>query len=73
MNPEILLADEPTGNLDQASGKEVIDLLESLNQQGITLLIVTHDKAIGERAHRQLNMVDGKISHDQNSPLIKSD
>ncbi|WP_210725622.1 ABC transporter ATP-binding protein [Candidatus Colwellia aromaticivorans] len=70
MNPEILLADEPTGNLDQASGKEVIELLESLNKQGITLLIVTHDKAIGQRAHRQLSMIDGKISQDKDNHQI---
>ena len=64
MQPDIILADEPTGNLDQHSGKEVIELLEELNNQGITLIIVTHDKSIGKRANRQLTMVDGKITLD---------
>ncbi|WP_448565428.1 ABC transporter ATP-binding protein [Thalassotalea ganghwensis] len=64
MSPKILLADEPTGNLDQASGQEVISLLEELNLQGITLILVTHDKALGKRATRQLNMVDGEIISD---------
>nr|WP_206486434.1 ABC transporter ATP-binding protein [Thalassotalea sp. G2M2-11] len=73
MSPNILLADEPTGNLDQASGHEVIELLEQLNQQGITLLIVTHDKAIGKRAKRQLTMVDGQITTDTVSQTSKSD
>ncbi|MEW6998661.1 ABC transporter ATP-binding protein [Colwelliaceae bacterium BS250] len=64
IQPDIILADEPTGNLDQHSGKEVIELLEELNSQGITLIIVTHDKDIGKRANRQLTMVDGKITED---------
>lgn len=64
MEPEILLADEPTGNLDQKSGLEVIDLLEELNKQGITLIVVTHDSNLGKRANRQLTMVDGKITQD---------
>ena len=59
--PTLLLADEPTGNLDHASSMDVIDILESLNQQGITLLIVTHDAELGERAHRIIRMVDGRI------------
>lgn len=61
MKPEILLADEPTGNLDSQSGKEIIDLLESLNRQGVTLMIITHDAAIGGRARRKIRIVDGKI------------
>jgi putative ABC transport system ATP-binding protein len=69
MSPTILLADEPTGNLDQKSGAEVIDVLEKLNQSGISLLIVTHDKAIGARADRQLTMVDGKITDDHSKEL----
>lgn len=66
MQPEILLADEPTGNLDQKSGQDVINILEQLNQQGITLIIVTHDASIGQRATRQLQMVDGRIESDKN-------
>lgn len=61
MHPAVLLADEPTGNLDQATGKEVLHLLEQLNQQGVTLIMVTHDPDIGGRASRQIHMMDGKI------------
>ncbi len=64
MRPALLLADEPTGNLDSRSGAEVVELLEELNQSGITLLVVTHDAAIGGRAHRHLRMVDGRIVDD---------
>ena len=67
MKPNLLLADEPTGNLDQASGKEVIDTLERLNTSGITLLIVTHDQQIGTRARRKLKMIDGRVASDNNS------
>ena len=66
MQPKILLADEPTGNLDQKSGRDVINILEQLNQQGITVIIVTHDSNIGQRATRQIKMVDGRIESDQN-------
>ncbi len=61
MQPRILLADEPTGNLDRASGMEVISLLEALNAQGMALVVVTHDPEIGKRAKRQVHMIDGKI------------
>jgi putative ABC transport system ATP-binding protein len=61
MRPEILLADEPTGNLDSKSGGEIIDLLESLNRQGVTLMIITHDQHIGDRARRKIRIVDGQI------------
>ncbi|PKI17668.1 ABC transporter ATP-binding protein [Colwellia sp. 12G3] len=64
MSPKILLADEPTGNLDQKSGKEVVGVLEELNRQGITLIMVTHDHELGARANRQLQMVDGVIVAD---------
>jgi putative ABC transport system ATP-binding protein len=64
MRPSLLLTDEPTGNLDSHSGAEVLELLEELNQSGITLLIVTHDIALGNRAHRHIGMVDGKIVKD---------
>ena len=65
MRPGILLADEPTGNLDRASGKEVVQILESLHESGVTLLVVTHDPELGRRAHRQLRMVDGAIAEDR--------
>ncbi len=62
MQPGILLADEPTGNLDSKSGLEIIDLLENLNQQGVTLMIITHDQNIGQRAKRKISIVDGTIA-----------
>lgn len=64
MKPRILLADEPTGNLDQASGQEILSVLENLNAEGITLLVVTHDLNLGQRACRQIRMVDGLIETD---------
>ncbi len=64
MAPAVILADEPTGNLDSASGKEVIALLEQLNTRGMTLIIVTHDADIGRRARRRLKMMDGRIVED---------
>lgn len=62
MRPEILLADEPTGNLDSKSGMEIIELLENLNRQGVTLMIITHDQTLGDRAQRQICIVDGQIA-----------
>ncbi len=65
MNPAVLLADEPTGNLDRTTGWEVLKLLESLLERCITLVIVTHDAEIGARAQRQIHMLDGRILSDQ--------
>ncbi len=62
--PMVLLADEPTGNLDRTSGGEIIELLEQLNNHGQTLVIVTHDPEIGERAHRRIRVVDGRLAAD---------
>jgi len=62
--PSVLLADEPTGNLDSTSGGEIISLLEQLNAQGITLVLVTHDPAMGRRAARTIRMIDGRIEAD---------
>ncbi len=64
MQPEVLLTDEPTGNLDQASGRDIIQVLENLNQQGMTLIMVTHDPDLGARAQRSIQMVDGRIISD---------
>ena len=64
MQPAVLLADEPTGNLDRATGEDVIHLLEELNANGMTLIIVTHDQKLGARARRQLEMEDGRLKHD---------
>ncbi|WP_455203009.1 ABC transporter ATP-binding protein [Kaarinaea lacus] len=66
MQPSVILADEPTGNLDRHSGQDVIEILEQLNNSGMTLIIVTHDPEIGQRATRQIRMVDGRIDHDHN-------
>ena len=60
-NPAIILADEPTGNLDSRTGKEIMQLLTQLNQEGSTILMVTHDPEIAVFAHRVLQMEDGKI------------
>ncbi|TNC97310.1 MAG: putative ABC transport system ATP-binding protein [Gallionellaceae bacterium] len=65
MKPSVLLADEPTGNLDRNTGWEVLKLLEGLLEQGITLVVVTHDTEIGARAHRQIHMLDGAIRSDE--------
>ena len=67
MRPGVLLADEPTGNLDRTTGWEVLKLLEGLLEQGITLVLVTHDAEIGARAKRQLHMLDGSIQSDVKS------
>jgi putative ABC transport system ATP-binding protein len=65
MKPSILLADEPTGNLDSKSGSEIIGIMEELNQQGLTLIVVTHDPKLGLRADRRIGMEDGRIATDE--------
>jgi putative ABC transport system ATP-binding protein len=67
MQPSYLLADEPTGNLDSKSGNEIMQILERLNSDGIAVLIVTHDPAIGGRARRHLTLRDGRIVSDDRS------
>ena len=64
MKPQIILADEPTGNLDRSSGQDVIGILEDLHSDRITLIMVTHDPNLGERADRRIQMVDGSIVSD---------
>jgi putative ABC transport system ATP-binding protein len=61
LEPRILLADEPTGNLDRAAGRQILDLLDRLNAGGITLLVVTHDPEVARRAQRVLVLEDGRI------------
>jgi len=65
MRPRLLLADEPTGNLDRATGQDVMALLEAVRGAGGTLVVVTHDPDIGTRAPRRLRMVDGAIVADE--------
>ncbi len=65
MEPAIILADEPTGNLDRASGSDVIETIEALNRDGLTVVMVTHDPDMGSRAQRQIRMVDGAIVADE--------
>jgi putative ABC transport system ATP-binding protein len=64
MEPRILLADEPTGNLDTRSGAEIVALIERLNAGGLTIVLVTHDEAVGSHAARILRMRDGKIADE---------
>jgi len=68
MQPALILADEPTGNLDRATGEEVMRLLEELNRRGVTLIVVTHDAHLGSRARRQLLMEDGALRKDSAAP-----
>jgi putative ABC transport system ATP-binding protein len=63
--PEILLADEPTGNLDQENGKKVLELIESLKKEGKTIIMVTHNPEIAEMGDRIIEIIDGKISSDR--------
>lgn len=65
MRPALILADEPTGNLDRATGEEVVHLLEMLNAGGVTLIMVTHDAALGRRARRRIVMQDGRKIADE--------
>jgi putative ABC transport system ATP-binding protein len=65
MGPTVLLADEPTGNLDTASGKEVITLLEGMNGAGLTLIVVTHNPEIGGHATRKIRLSDGGVAEDR--------
>ena len=67
MQPALILADEPTGNLDRQTGEEVVHLLEGLNANGVTLVVVTHDQTLGARAGRQLMMEDGRLKLDSHS------
>ena len=65
MGPSVVLADEPTGNLDTAAGGEILKLLERMNAEGLTLLLVTHDPVLGRRARHRLRLVDGAIAGEE--------
>jgi putative ABC transport system ATP-binding protein len=67
MEPRILLADEPTGNLDSVSGGEIVSIIEAMNRRGITLIVVTHDPAIGARARRRIRLADGAVVADEHN------
>jgi len=64
LEPSILIADEPTGNLDSARGEEIIELLKQRNAEGTTLLVITHDAGVAARAHRVVEVHDGKVSEN---------
>ena len=63
-NPSIILADEPTGNLDSKSGHEIMGILNQLHQQGNTIILVTHEDDIAQNANRIIRLYDGKITED---------
>ena len=63
-SPRIVLADEPTGNLDSRTGSSIIDLLEDLNAEGATIVVITHDREMAVRLPRQVSILDGRIAHD---------
>jgi putative ABC transport system ATP-binding protein len=65
MNPSILLADEPTGNLDTATGEDIMRLFQKLHGDGHTIILVTHERDIAEHAHRTIHIRDGKIESDE--------
>jgi putative ABC transport system ATP-binding protein len=66
-NPSIILADEPTGNLDSKTGEEIMMLFEELHQQGNTIILVTHESDIAEHAHRIIRIRDGMVASDDNN------
>ncbi len=72
MKPKILLADEPTGNLDSISGEQVLEILEQRNREGLTLLVVTHDPAVARRAKRVIVLKDGAIIRRLKASEVRS-
>src|SRR6195952_1092710 len=68
-SPSLLLCDEPTGNLDSKSSANILDILEDLNDSGLTTIVVTHDETVAQRAHRRIHVVDGVISGQPNHAI----
>lgn len=66
-NPSIILADEPTGNLDTKTGEEIMEIFDNLHKQGNTIILVTHESFIAEHAHRVVHLKDGKIEFEENN------
>ena len=71
-NPAIILADEPTGNLDSKTSIEILGLLEEIHKKGNTVIIVTHEEDIALHTHRIIRLIDGKISSDEKNKNIKT-
>jgi putative ABC transport system ATP-binding protein len=71
--PGIILADEPTGNLDSKTSEEIMDLFNALNKEGITIIVVTHENDIADHASRQIRFLDGKIVEDRRNKKIKAE
>ena len=69
--PKILLADEPTGNLDTLMARGVMELLEEINQQGTTIIMVTHDPELAARAHRNVHIIDGQVTDLADAPRLR--
>lgn len=69
-NPKILLADEPTGALDQASGKQVMELFKSLNDEGVTIIMITHDANVASHAKKIIHIIDGEIIENKQGGVL---